>query len=234
MKKDYRELLGEINKLHEEYSNIIKGRKDIIYKIKSKINEIRNMTTLCNAELDDLERYYQYREYYISDYKLAMSLILRLLNSEENVYVMKEITTTGYYNTAGSEVNKLFGKITFITRKSLADKIDDHIYYFDEFKEKATIAINKGYPMIIVTSNIFEPCVKPNKNEVMCDNIYDIVNSGIIGNITCYANGIGFKNALDKFINYVNENGPDFTNIPEDTLFELMNDYKSNEKTLLK
>lgn len=234
MKRDYREILNEINELHAKYPKTVLGRKDIIKEIKEKIKEIRKMTSVCNAELDDLERYYAYREYYVNDYNVVMSLLLRLLNSEEENFSLKEVTTTGYYNTAGSEANKLFSKITFITQTSLCDKIDDHLYYFDEFKTLANKYINDGYSMIIITSNLFEPSVKPKKSDVICDSVYDIRNSGLKGNITCYCNGTIVKEAIDKLIDFINVNGPDFSNIDEDTLFEIINDSKNKQKKIVK
>ena len=234
MKKDYREILNEINELHAKYPKTVLGRKEIIKEIKNKINEIRKITSVCNPELDELERYYGYREYYVSDYNVVMSLLLRLLNCEEESFSLKELTTTGYYNTAGSEANKLFSKITFITQTSLCEKIDDHLYYFDEFKELASKYINNGYSMIIITSNLFEPSVKPKQSAVNCDNIYNIRNSGLKGNITCYCNGTIVKEALDKLINFINDNGPDFSNIDEDTLFEIINDSKNKQKKIVK
>lgn len=235
MGKDCHKILDEIRELHKKYSEVIEGRKNIASEIKKKINELKNITPIYNAELDELERIYKYREDYISDYKLTMDLLLRLLNSKESIYSLKEVTTTGYYNSTGSEVNRLYGKILFITYSSLADKIEDKIYHYGEFKDIISKEINNGYPMIIVTNNIFENSVKPNKNDVKCDMVYDIKSASSIGNITCYANGVDFQESLNKFINYVNINGPDFTNIDEDSLFNLMNNNsKSYQKKIVK
>ena len=235
MKKDYLKILGEINELHAKYPTVALGRKEIIKDIKKKINEIKMITPVFNAELDELERYYSLRENYISDYNLVMSLLLRLLNNKEEQYLIKEVTTTGYYNTTGSEVNKLFAKITFIVDADLVDKIDDHLYYFDEFEKVAKQIIDNGHSMIIVTNNLFENTVKPKKIDVSCDSVYDIGNNGLKGNITCYVNDNNFKNAIDKLINYIEINGPDFSNIDEDLLFELINNSSKNrQKTLLK
>lgn len=233
MKRNYQEVLGEIRELHKKYKETVLGRKEIINEIMKKIGEIRSMTPICNAELTELENYYKYRNFYFSDYKTAMSLLLRLANANEEVYSMKEVTTTGYENTSGSEVNRLCSRILFITEKTLADKIEDRTYYFDEFKKIVSKEIDKGYSMIVITANLFENSVKPKFNEVKCDNAFDIINNSMMGNISCYVNNPDFAEAINKFTNYVKINGPDFSDIEEDTLFELMNN-KSYEKKIVK
>ena len=42
------------------------------------------------------------------------------------------------------------------------------------------------------------------------------------------------KDGLDKFCKYISINGPDFNNIDEDTLFNLMSESKKSEKNLHK
>lgn len=234
MEKKYQDLLKEIRLLNEKYHSSIEGRKEIIHEIREKSNELRKMTSMCNAELDELKRYFDYRDYYINDYKMVMALLLRLANSEEELYSMKEITTTGFYNTNDKEVNKLYGKVLFIGEKSFIDQLSDHLYYYDEFKQMATNAINDGHSMILITSNLFEPNVKPRKKEVKCDCIYDIRNGGILGDITCFINDEELKKNIDKYMAYVDKNGPDFSNIDEDVLFDLISSMKKSQKTLSK
>ena len=235
MKRNYQEVLKEIRELHANYKETIQGRRNIINEIMKKIGEIRSMTPICNAELADLENYYKYRNFYFSDYRMTMNLLLRLANVNEDNYTMKEVTTTGYDNTTGSEVNRFCSRILFITEKSLADKIENRTYYFDEFKRKATEAINKGYSMIIITSSWFENTVKPKFDEVKCDKAFDITNSNLMGNISCYVNNNDFEEAISKLTEYVKVNGPDFSDIDEDVLFDLMNSIKiSNEKKIVK
>lgn len=227
MQEDFREILGEIRLLHKKYHNTIEGRKEIIKEIREKINQVRKITSFCNPELDELERYYSYRDYYISDYELVMSLLLRLANFEEEIYAMREVTATGYYNT-GTSNSRLYSKILFITEKNSIDKFNN-FYLGDEFAKSVTKYINKGHSMILITTNLFENNVKPKTSELMCDKIFDIRNGGLKGNITCYVNSLSLQKALYKFIKYVEKNGPDFSGISEDTLFELMT--KENTKT---
>ena len=233
MEKDYRELLKEISLLNEEYHMVIEGRKEIINKIRSRIKEIRKITTVCNPELEELESYYSYRDYYINDYKFVMSLLLRLANLEEDKYSMKELKITDFFDI-GKEQKQLFSKVLFITDNTNMKKYGDQLYYYDEFKEKATRSINKGHSMILVTSNLFESDVKPRKESIKCDSIVNIRNGGITGDITCYINSIGLKEAIDMFNNYVNINGPDFSNIDEDSLFDLITDTNKYQKKLVK
>lgn len=231
MEKVNLELLKDIRLLHEEYQKSIEGRKDIVKEIREKVKDVRKKTGVFNPELDEIEGYYRYRDYYISDYKVAMNLLFRLANETDGKYAMKEITTMDFYDTSMG-YQKLKSKVLFIANESLMDLFSNDYYYHDGFKKIANYAINKGGSMIVITSNLFEPNVKPRKDEVKCDDVLDIRNGGLLGNITCYINGLNMKEAVDKFVNYVDLNGPDFSNIDEDTLFEIMNNTKIAKKTL--
>ena len=230
LKKD-QELLQELRNLHEKYQSTIEGRKDIINEIREKIGEIRKQTTCCSKEIDEIERYYNYRDYYLSDYRLAMSLLLRLANLEDDAYRMREVTVTDFYNTGGKEVNRLYSKVLFITEKNIVDYFSE-LNHSDEFAKKAAKYINMGLSMIIITSNLFESDVKPKKYDLKCDKCFDIRNVGIIGNITCYISDPVLQKNIDKFMDYININGSDFSGIDEDTLFTLINKSNGNQKKI--
>lgn len=231
MEKDYHELLKELRVLNEQYHMTIEGRKAINNQIREKINEIRKLTTVCNPELDELETYYRYRDYYIRDYKVVMSLLLRLANAEEELYTMKEVSVTDFFDVSNTK-EQLYGKVLFITDINLMGQFEHSLYFNKEFVEKAKNYISKGHSMIMITKNIFENHVKPHKNEIQCDTVFDIYNSGTTGNITCYLNGPSIQEAIKKFTDYVEINGPDFSGIDEDSLFELINNSNKNQKTL--
>ncbi len=233
MDKKYEDLLQEIRELDANYLKMVEGRKETVEKIFNIIKEIRSYTNAYNKELNEIEKKYQYCNYYVSDHSLVMSLLLRLANSNEERYAMKEVSTVGYYDI-NDETKKYQSKIIFISEKSLVDKIEDYLYFMDEFKQKAIVAINRGFSMMLITSNLFEPNVKPLKKEVMCDSIVDFRNMGILGNITCYLNSVELHENVNKLVNYININGPDFRNIDEDTLFEKINVVNKTQKTLTK
>ena len=233
MDKNYEHLLQEVRDLHNGYSEMVEGRREAVRSMREKIKEIRSITNSCNKELNGIERYYAYRDYYVSDYKLVMNLLLRLANSNEERYAMKEINTIGYYDLVDGK-KKYQSKVYFISEKSFIDKLEDHVYYLDEFKRMASFAINRGYSMMVITSNLFEPNIKPRKEDVKCDSIFDFRNGGILGNITCYINSVELHENIDKLVNYININGPDFSNIDEDTLFEIISNVNKTQKTSTK
>ena len=232
MEKNYQELLEEIRKLNEEYQHTIEGRKNIIKSIRKKIGAIREQTNAFNPELNELERYYSYRDYYISDYKLVLNLLLRLANRNEELYQMKEVQTNDFFQV-GKDNKRLYSEVLFITDNEAMEKFGDHLYYYDEFANLATDLVDKGHSLIVTTKNMFEGNVKPKKQEVKCDSIFDIRNIGLIGNITCYINSPDLKESIDKLTRFIEANGPDFSNIDEDTLFNLMNEEKKYQKKLV-
>ena len=233
MEKDCEKLLREINLLNKKYSLVVEGRKDIVDEIRQKIKEVKKITDFYNVQLDKIEKFYSYRDYYINDYKFVMNLLLRLANNNDNYYSMKEITVTDYFNIDG-KLRQFYGKVLFITDNYFMKMFSKPLYYYDEFRKIATDAIDYGKSMIIVTNNYFEPNVKPMNSQMRCNSIVNIRNSGVIGDITCYLNDFDLKREINKFINYVKKNGPDFSNIEEDTLFELINNVNKNKKMVIK
>lgn len=234
MNNELQEMFDEIRELHHQYQNAIEGRKEIAKEIKEKIKIIKSKTMMFNSELHELQDYYEFRDYYVSDYEEVMRLILRLANREEDNYEMKEIYSVDFIHTENNEdVRRICGRTLVIgDSEAIKEVKDQKEYYYDEIKELSTRIINKGNSMVMVTYNALESNVKPRIDKLHRINIVDIKNGGIIGNISCYLHDDNLKKAVKMITRYIYINGPDFRNIDEDTLYELI--VKCNNKAKIK
>ena len=232
MDNELQETFDEIRKLHQEYQNTTLGRKEIVKEIKKRINLIKRKTGIFNGELQDLEDYYLYRNHYINNYEQVMRLILRLANSLDDNYVMYEINSIDFINE-GDETRRIKGRALVIGKKDVLEDVSSQTdYYYDEFSALATRIINKGHSMVIVTYNMLTHNVKPHVKDLHKVNLVEIKNSGIIGNISCYLHDDNLKKAVKMLVKYIDINGPDFRNIDEDMLYELIiENSKTESKT---
>ena len=230
--EELNKILYTIEDLHEYYKNALIGRKELIEAIKKYISLVKKKTSAYNSELKEIEDFYSYRDYYIRDYKQVMRLLLRLANQNNDIYGMKEIVAIDFVNI-DNVTKQLYGKTMIISNKDVLNKIhDDKLYYYDEFSKVSEDIINNGYSIIIVTYNYFDGNVKPkNKLNEKVERV-DIKNSGMIGNISCYLHDDDLKKAVNKLIEFININGPDFSNIDEETLYKMI--CNNNEKQLVK
>ena len=226
--------LSEIRKLHQEYQNTITGRKQIIKEIRIKIDFIKSKTTVFNSELKELEDYYEYRGSYINDNELVMDLILRLANNYEDNYDMREVYVVDFIND-GTITKKITGKALVIaTNETLTDYVDLKEYYYDELSALSTRLINKGNSMVMVTDNAFVGNVKPRYKDLKKINLIDIKISSILSNISCFLHGDALEKAVLKIARYISINGPDFSGIDEEDLFNTIVNFENNEKKLVK
>ena len=227
------ELYSKIKLLQKEYLLAKTGRKQIQEEILKTIRELRSCTDKYDKELQDMAIYYQYRGYFVNDYRLVMNVLLRLANVSGNIYGMKEIMATDFATVSDSEVKQVYGRTLVIANNSVLENIDnDKFYYYDEFSNIASGIIKDGYSMIIVTPNFFDGNVKPKDNSFKNIKV-DIKNGGLMGNISCYLQDEIIEKAVYQVIDYIDINGADFQNIDEDTLYNLILE-NSKQKELKK
>ena len=230
-----KKLFEEIQFLINQYQLATTGRKQLLIMIREKIALIRKYTNLFNQELDKIETYYSYRDYYVSDYKLVMRLLLRLANEEKNIYDMKKIIATDFIRTNGDEFKQIYGETLIIGEKKVLDLIDDKRLYIDnEFSDISSRIISNGNSLIIVTYNYFNGNVKPKYNSLSNVTKACIKNGGMVGDISCFLHNGALKISVDKFVKYIDVNGPDFQNIDENILYDLILNMNTKAKAFIK
>ena len=227
-------LYQRVKTLENEYALAKIGRRAIVNEMLATIKDLRKCSKKYKNELDQLEGCYKLRNYYISDYKLVMNVILKLANMKEQLYGMKEITATDFMKYNDTEVKQVYGKTTVIASCDVLDDIDEKkLFYYDEFSFLASRIINEGNSMVMIAPNVFEGNVKP-QSKLAKSIKHDLINGGFMGNISCFLyDNDPLKEAVMKVVDYINVNGPDFDGVDEDTLCDLIMD-NDNSKRFVK
>ena len=216
------ELYERVLSLKNEYINATTGRREILKKMLDSIDKLRKCSKEHKNELEQMEMCYKLRNYYISDYKLVMNVILKLANQDNEKYGMKEIISSDFLKFNENSLKQVYGKALVITTKEILNQIDEtkHFYY-DEFSALASRILKSGCSLVIVTPNYFENNVKP--KDLFANRIrHDLKNGGFMSNISCFLQDDELKEAVIKVDDYIDINGPDFQNIDEDTLYNLV------------
>lgn len=77
----------EIITLVSDYKNATSGRKKIAEDIRNRLEFINKFLYHLTGDINKLSSEFEYVERFISDYKLAMRLFLRLANVDSNNFI---------------------------------------------------------------------------------------------------------------------------------------------------
>lgn len=227
------EMYQRILEIRDDYALAKTGRKQIFLEMLKNIEAYRQVSKKHKNDLYQLEMSYKLRNYFISDYQLVMDVILKLANKEEALYGMKEIKTSDFVKYNEDQVRQVYGKAKVIADNEVLDTIDESkCFYYDEFSHMASNILKNGYSLVIVAPNFFEGNVKP-KGRLDKVSRKDLKNGGFMGDISCYLQGDALTEAVMQVMYYIDINGPDFQDIDEDTLCNLILE-NSKEKKLTK
>lgn len=223
--KEFADYYQEVQKLREKYMISSLGRKQIAQEISDKLEPLSTFLYFLKNRSDAIGTEYKYVSNYISDYEMAMRLLLRLANTNGEQFALKKFIATDF---SSSEINHgvrehehVGGNIWVIGKKRVLDKINDKKYYFgSEFGHVADDIIKKGHSLIIFTDHYFNSNVKPKNHEKT--NLVEFLVSGEVDNISCYLYNDELAQSAYKFVDFIKENGSDIKGIDEDTLFELI------------
>lgn len=216
------EMYQRIQEIRDEYIRAKTGRKSIFQEMMKNIDAYRKCSKKHKNDLHQLEMCYKLRNYFITDYQLVMKVILKLANKNEELYGMKEIKTSDFVRYNGDRVKQVYGKASVIAANKVLDTIDETKYfYYDDFAQQASKILNAGNSIVIVAPGFFEGNVKP-KDFLANVLRSDFKNGGFMGDISCFLQGDALNEAVMAMHDYIDINGPDFQDIDEDTLYNLV------------
>lgn len=226
--EDIRELANyyeEIEKLKELYNSSTVGRKLIAEEIREKLIPIQTFTYYLKNRMEGLDSDYEYAPGKISDFDMAMRLLLRLANLDSEKYILKRFGAEGMASFevrhGDREHAQIGGNIWVIGKKSVLDKIDNRTsYYGSEFGKISDGIVKRGHSLIVATDHYFDTNVKP--FGLYGEKLKEIEIRGTLVTISCYLYEDELGNAVDKFMAFINQNGADIKGIDEDELFNLM------------
>ncbi len=222
----FHEIILQLKELDNNYLDDFINRKKIIETIRQYITFIRSKTHVFNSELEELESFYAYRDYYVDDYLKVMQLILMLANQNGNDYKLIEVYASDTVKLNG-ETKNLYGRTWIILPKKVCQFFDRKIYSHNEISEICTSIIKMGYSIVITTYHYFDGNVKPKVERDI--NHLEIPHGGMIGNLSFYFHDDNLLKAVIMLNNKIEEWGPDFYNIDVETLYNLIKANMNNK-----
>ena len=218
----------EISKLEEKYMNSTLKRKEIAKEIETLTDKINNILTTLNRENYLIHSKYENAEKNISDYHMAMRLILKLANSACEEYSLKEYQLSEYGQFNNSN------KAWIIGNKDILNEIpNEQIYYGKGFSNITDYIITKGYSLIILTDYYAKDLANPKSLPIKLEKI-SIKNSDMfVSDINCYLYNDTLKNAVHKLMSFINSNGADLKGIDEEAVLAALSNTPSNKKLTL-
>lgn len=226
---EVKNLVNKLKELDTRYINETQNRLEIIFEIRNIINILYKLAPVLKYDLVKLEIFYAYRDKFIDNYDKVMDLILNLANKDENNYSMKKVYATKIVDPNDKDAT-WYGKTLIILDKRVATILDKYKYQCEELGRLIKSIIEYGCSIVMITQNFCDGQVRP-KESLFDDIEYKrIRNGGLAGDIACFLYDGKLKEAVDILIEYINNYGPDFTNINLDDLTNMVLDYSKNKK----
>lgn len=227
----------EILTLVGNYANATSGRKEIAEDIRNRLEFVNKFLYNLTGDIKKLSSEFEYVERFISDYKLAMRLILRLANVDRNNFILKKFFYTNSFpferRYDGREPELTCDNVWIIGAKKVLDNIDEEkMYLGSELASITNNILKQGHSLIVVTDSYYENNVKPWSYDCNKFQKINIGVSNLFSSISCYLCDDELKIAVNKFMTFIKENGADIKGIDEEQLFNVINLGKSNPKKL--
>lgn len=217
----------EILDLTDNYASATIGRMDFASEIREKLAPLNTFLYYLTSRNKGLDTKFKYIGEFISDYEMAMRLLLRLANENEDNFTLKMFVATSLasFETqhGDREHEQISGNVWVIGEKIVLDKVDEKEYYFgSEFGKIANEILQKGHSLVIMTDHCYENNVKPwiyDANEIQRTNISV---HGMLSDISCYLYDDNLRDAVNKFMTFIKRNGADIRDIDENQLFDIV------------
>lgn len=221
--EEFGKFYQEIVELQKEYDMAITGRNELGDKIKEKLSVVKSFLYYLNNQTELLIN--QHSKELISDYELALRVILRLANQKEQKYDLRKYFTTDLVSfekkLGDREFFESLGKVWIIGEKNILDEmVTENCYTDSNLGIKNTQIIKGGNSLIVLANNIYPQKVEPFYYHTEGVEYFRLKVSGTSGDMSCYVFDDELKEAILQFNRFINKNGTDIKGIDEDKLFE--------------
>lgn len=212
--------------LRQKHDKSVTGRVESAKTLKEDASAIvAFMHILTNNLQSDIRGYdNELNEQYpiVTDFNLAMNVILRLANSKGEKYTKKEFST--WHNSLGEELRTTI----IIGDKSVLENEESTMLPISYLGKLTSELVSTRNSLIITTQNSVDNCVIPSRNDtpevveytINCSSPQDWPNSLL----SCFLFEDELRNATEKFLRFIKKNGPDIKGMNEDELFKTINE----------
>lgn len=222
--------------LKNVYDNSIWNRKQIAQEIRNRLMVVKTFLHCLDEYDNNFDNEFSHLDNVVNDPKLALRLIIRLASIKNNMLVMRHFVTSDLlsFEEEGmiSNYDYIGGNIYIIGNKEVLNaNFNKEYYYTDDMSDITTNILNNNKDLIIYADRYFNDNIKPNNRNVEEINI----NTGMISQgISCYVFNDDLKDVINKFEQFIEENGADIKEIDEDKLFEYLKNYEFHSNKNLK
>ncbi len=218
----YAECYQEILNLQEKYQNTIIGRKKIAKEIREKLVPLDTFLYFLTNYNRKLDTEFQYAQYYVSDYQMALRILLKLANQNQENFSFKKFHATDlatFETNYNKEDKKVSGNIWVIGEKKILDNIDEKKNYVgSSFGEIANNILRQKHSLIILTDHYYDKNVKPWEYDTEEIQEINISINGMYRDISCYLYEDNLKKAVNQFLTFIDKNGADIKGMNEEKL----------------
>ncbi len=216
----------EVLDLKDSYVNAAIGRNAIANEIREKLIPMEAFLSFLTSNSKAIDARFESAAHFISDYGMAMRLLVRLANENGDNFVLKKFSVTGlasFERQHGDRAHEqIGGNIWVIGEKCVLAEVDAEKDYFgSEFGKVADRLVQNGHSLVILTDHCYVNNVMPwhypsevQRTAVKVD--------GMFSDISCYLYDDDLRGAVNKFMTFINQNGADIKGIDEEQLFEIM------------
>jgi len=225
--QDFAKCYQEVLDSRISYMKATVGRKELASDIEERLSVLKSFLNYLTNSVIGLDNDLSYVQHYVSDYKMALRLLLRLANEKDDKFILKRFVVTDIVSFekqhGDREYENISGNIWVIGEKAILDKIDDKEYYFGcEFKKVANDILKQGYSLVIMTDyNNLDNVIPSNYNYGNIQRV-NIQVANMFSDMICYLYDDNLKRSVDKFESFINKNGADIKGIDENTLFDIV------------
>ncbi len=216
----------EVLDLKDSYVNTTIGRNAIASEIREKLVPLKTFLSFLTSSSTALDTRFESAAHFISDYEMAMRLLVRLANENGDNFVLKKFSATSsasFEKQHGDrEQEQIGGNVWVIGEKCVLTDVDEKKDYFgSDFGKVASGIVQNEHSLVMLTDHCYAnnvmPWYYPSEVQRM-----DIQVDGMLSDISCYLYDDDLRGAVNKFMAFINQNGADIKGIDEERLFEIM------------
>lgn len=209
-----------LKELKKEYLKGTINRKELGQELEKRTKNLKLFIGIFEDELKDIESLYKYPDY-ITDYKKAFEILLRISNSQEQKYALKEfkVGQLGHIGT-NDNLGMINGRVWIISEKKELDLIDNSkVYYNSEFSKVSTNLLKQGCSLVVLTDHLYDTNITPRSIPLETYKTKFRIR-GFMNDMLCYTFNDELNNAVESLDNYIVKYGGDIDNISVEDIIQ--------------
>ena len=217
------ENIQEVQRLAYAYS-VSFNRKEIAEQIADKLSPLETFLWIIENELKGVKIACDAYES-VNDIELAMNVLLKLANIDNNDYILKKFYATDVFSQEVAHCDKENfsprGTVWVIGKAGIINSIEDKEYDGCNLAMALTNIVGKGCELIVCTDHFYPNNVLPYGYSAQLE-MFQFNTIGPVSAIKCYTQISALRDAVTMFRSYISKNSGDISGLKEDRLYEFI------------